>query len=139
VKVWTVEFTAVSRDVAMSWSEEVAVRRERVVPVVLVGAVPLAALVALTIGRSAVLAATGAALVIVYWLLQTWFERIGTRGSIARMTAAAIGGVAVRYLFIVVALVAIAVVDRAHFLAAAASFLSVFTLYYVVKFALNVR
>ncbi len=114
-------------------------RHERVVPAVLLGAVPLASLVALSLGRSAVLAATGAALVIVYWLLQTWFERIGMQGSIARMTAAAIGGVAVRYIVVIVALVAIALVDQAHFLVAAASFLSVFTLYYVVKFALNMQ
>ncbi len=113
--------------------------RERVVPVVLVGAVPLAALVALSIGRSTALAAAGAALVLVYWLLQTWFERIGMTGSIARMTAAAVGGVAVRYLFVIAALVVIALVDRPHFLAAAASFLAVFTVYYVVKFALSTR
>jgi len=130
----------VSRDSEVSGSGEVAFRRhERVVPAVLLGAVPLASLVALSLGRSAVLAATGAALVIVYWLLQTWFERIGMQGSIARMTAAAIGGVAVRYIVVIVALVAIALVDQVHFLVAAASFLSVFTLYYVVKFALNMQ
>jgi hypothetical protein len=123
----------------MSWSAAVTFRRERVVPVVLVGAVPLAALVALSIGRSTALAAAGAALVLVYWLLQTWFERIGMTGSIARMTAAAVGGVAVRYLFVIAALVVIALVDRPHFLAAAASFLAVFTVYYVVKFALSTR
>jgi hypothetical protein len=123
----------------MSWSAAVAFRRERIVPVVLVGAVPLAALVAFSIGRSTVLAAAGAALVLIYWLLQTWFERIGMTGSIARMTAAAVGGVAVRYLFVIAALVVIALVDRPHFLAAAASFLDVFTVYYVVKFALSTR
>ena len=116
-----------------------AFRRERVVPVVLAGAVPVAALVALALGHSALLAAAGAALVIVYWLLQVWFERIGMKGSIARMAAAAVGGVALRYIVVVAALVAIALADRAHFLAAAASFLLVFTLYYVIKFALNVR
>lgn len=123
----------------MSWSAEVALRRERIVPVVLVGAVPLAALVALALGRSALPAAAGAVLVLVYWLLQTGFERIGMQGSIARMTAAAVGGVAVRYLFVIVALVVIAFIDRAHFLAAALSFLAVFTVYYVVKFALSAR
>jgi hypothetical protein len=116
-----------------------ALDRQAVVPIVLAAAVPLAVVVALAFGHSPVMAAVGAALVIVYWLLQRWFTKIGMRGSVIQSAAVAVGGVAVRMMLVIIVLVAIALTDRTGFLTAAITFLSVFALYYVVNYALVVR
>jgi hypothetical protein len=116
-----------------------ALNRQAVVPVVLAVAVPLAAVVALVVGHSPLMAAVGAVLVIVYWLLQRWFTKVGMRGSVIQSAAVAVGGVAVRMMLVIIVLVAIALTDRTGFLTAAITFLSVFALYYVVNYALVVR
>ena len=116
-----------------------ALNRQAVVPVVLAVAVPLAALVALAAGHSPFMAAVGAALVVVYWLLQRWFTKVGMQGSVIQSAAVAVGGVAVRMMLVIIVLVSIALADRTGFLTAAITFLSVFALYYVVNYALVVR
>ena len=81
----------------------------------------------------------GALLVVVYWLLQRWFTKVGMRGSTIQSAAVAVGGVAVRMMLVIIVLVAIALTDRTGFLTAAITFLSVFALYYIVNYALVVR
>lgn len=116
-----------------------ALNRQAAVPVVLAAAVPIAAVVALAVGRSPLMAAIGALLVVAYWLLQRWFTKIGMRGSVIQSAAVAVGGVAVRMMLVVIVLVSIALADRTGFLTAAITFLSVFALYYLVNYALVVR
>ena len=116
-----------------------ALNRQAAVPLVLAAAVPLAAIVALAVGHSPAMAAAGALLVVVYWLLQRWFTKVGMRGSTIQSAAVAVGGVAGRMMLVIIVLVAIALTDRTGFLTAAITFLSVFALYYIVNYALVVR
>jgi hypothetical protein len=88
--------------------------------------------VAAFVGQSVWAAAIGAGLAIVYWALEalTW-RRARHRKDLA--LGLALRGMAARIAVVVVGLAAVGVADRPAFPAAALSFLSVFTLYVVVR------
>jgi len=114
-------------------------RRSLLVPVVLAAAIPVAAAVAYAFGQPPAYAALGAALVFVYWLLQTAFNRFGMRGTPMQGIAVGVGGVAVRIMFVLIVLVGIALVSRTAFLVTAISFLAVYAVYLLVNFTLVVK
>lgn len=104
----------------------------------LLAAVPLAALVAWALGRSAALAAVGASLVLVYWLLERAFAVLGARGPFGQGLIVGLAGMAARLALVMGVLVAVGMLDRPQFVECAVAFLAVFTLYFFTNVLLVV-
>lgn len=102
-------------------------------PLLLVTATLTCTGVAVLTGRPAWAAAAGAGLVLVYWALEVVAWRSASRGTINHAVAAAVGGAVVRMAVALVCLVAVGVLARAAFPAAALSFLAAFTVYMTVR------
>lgn len=102
-------------------------RANLIITLVLVGCIPLAAVVALLVGAAWWAAAYGAGLVLVYWGLDRLFTALGQSGSMQRAVLLSVGGVAVRLVVVGAALAAFGLLARPEFATAAIAFLAVFT------------
>ena len=85
------------------------------------------------LGHSVWAALLGAALVVVYWLLELLSARLGARGSFSNALAVGLGGMVVRFAVVVGALVAVGFLARPVFADAAVSFLIAYSAYQVVR------
>lgn len=97
--------------------------------VVLAVAVVACVAVAALAGGTVWSAAVGSLLVVVYWLLERLFARLGAKGSFGHGMAVGVGGMAVRLALVVGVLVAIGVTARDAFASAALAFLATYTVY----------
>lgn len=107
-------------------------RRQFAAPLALVAVTLACATVAAFVGQPAWAAAAGAGLAFVYWALEalTW-RRAKDREGLA--LGLALRGMAIRLVVVLAALIAIGLLDRPSFAAAALSFLVAFTVYVLVR------
>jgi hypothetical protein len=85
------------------------------------------------LGRSVWAAVLGAALVVVYWVLELQSARLGARGSFSNALAVGLGGMVVRFTVVVGVLVAVGFLARPVFAEAALSFLIAYSAYQVLR------
>jgi hypothetical protein len=104
------------------------VRSEPLIPV-FVAAVVLSVVLAAALGEAVWAAALGSGLVVVYWLLERLFARLGSRGSFGHGMAVGVAGMAVRLALVVGVLIAIGLAARDDFATAALAFLGTYTIY----------
>ena len=95
--------------------------------------IPLAAVVAGAAGGSAPMAAAGAGLALLFWVLDEAATALGRRGDVRQAVAASVGGVMVRYLVVGGLLVVAGLIDRDGFLSCVLTFMALFTVLLVVR------
>jgi len=101
--------------------------RRLTIPLALIVCIPLSAAVAVAAGGSAPMAAAGAGLALLFWLLDEAAIALGRRGGAHQAVAASVGGVVVRYIVIGGLLVAAGLLDRGGFLSCVLTFMALFT------------
>jgi hypothetical protein len=102
--------------------------RKLTIPLALTVSIPLAAVLAVVAGGSAPMAAAGAGLALLFWILEEAATAIGRRGGVRQAVAASVGGVVVRYIVVGGLLVAAGLLDRGGFLSCVLTFMALFTL-----------
>ena len=96
--------------------------------------IPVAVVTAYLLDRSLWLAALGAGLVLVYWLLEMVALRLGSRGTFNRAIAVGIGGMLTRMIVVLGALAIVGLLTtRPDTLTCIAAFIGTFTVYFVVR------
>jgi hypothetical protein len=104
------------------------------VAAILAAAVTACVVVALLTGRHAAGAAAGALLVPLYWLGERAAARLGAReATFARALLVGLGGMVARLAVVLGVLVAIGVLWRDQFAAAAVAFLATYTVYMFLR------
>jgi hypothetical protein len=106
---------------------------QRSMALVLIGLVVLAAVVAVLLGKSVWATSLGAALVVVYWLLELLFIRRARQASSGGAVAVTLAGMLVRFVIVLGSLVALGVWRRPVFLDAVVGFLGAYTVYMMVR------
>jgi hypothetical protein len=101
--------------------------RRLAIPLALLGGIPASMAVAAAIGGDPLMAAAGAALVLVHWAMSVGFDAIAQSGSPPRAAVASAVGMVVRYVVIGGALLAVALLDRDDFPSCVVAFLALFT------------
>jgi hypothetical protein len=101
--------------------------RRLTIPLALIVSIPLAAAVAGAAGGSAPMAAAGAGLALLFWLLEEAATALGRRGDARQAVAASVGGVFIRYIVIGGLLVVAGLLDRDGFLSCILTFMALFT------------
>jgi hypothetical protein len=107
--------------------------RRLTIPLALTVSIPLAAAVAFAAGGSAPMAAVGAGLALLFWLLDEAASAVGRRGSARQAVAAGVGGVVIRYIVVGGLLVAAGLLDRGGFISCVLTFTALFTALLAVK------
>jgi hypothetical protein len=102
--------------------------RRLTIPLALTVSIPLSAAVAVAAGGSAPMAAVGAGLALLFWLLDEAATAVGRRGGARQAVAASVVGVVVRYVVIGGLLVVAGLLDRGGFLSCVLTFMALFTL-----------
>jgi len=110
-----------------------SIRRETVLLLALLAMTAVCGVVAALLERQAWAAALGAALVVVYWLLELLAARLGARGSFANALAVGLGGMVARMVVVLGALAAIRFLAKPAFPEAALSFLLAYSAYQVLR------
>lgn len=75
----------------------------------------------------------GAALVLLYWVVERTSARLGRRGSFVHGVVVGVAGMILRLALVLGALVGVGLLDRPAFPDAALSFLATYSLYQVVR------
>jgi hypothetical protein len=101
--------------------------RRLTIPLALTVSIPLSAAVAAVAGGSAPMAAAGAGLALLFWLLDEAAVALGRRGDVRQAVAAGVGGVVVRYVVVGGLLVVAGLLDRGGFLSCVLTFMALFT------------
>lgn len=108
--------------------------KQALAPLSAAACVPVAALVTWSLGADVALAAVGAALGLLYSLLELGTLLLASRGSFGRSVAVGVGGMVLRLLIMLAALAAIGLLTtREQTLAAVLGFIAAFTVSFVVR------
>lgn len=107
--------------------------RRLTIPLALTISIPLSAAVAAVAGGSAPMAAAGAGLALLFWLLDEAAVALGHRGDVRQAVAAGVGGVVVRYIVVGGLLVVAGLLDPGGFLSCVLTFMALFTVLLVAK------
>lgn len=102
--------------------------RRLTISLALTVSIPLAATLAVVAGGSGPMAAAGAGLALLFWVLEEVATAVGRRGGVRQAVAASVGGVVVRYIVVGGLLIAAGLIDRDGFLSCALTFMALFTL-----------
>lgn len=110
--------------------------RQALPPALALVCVPVAALVAHLLDRSAWLAALGAALVLVHWALDVASAKLGMRGSFNQAIGVGVSGMVLRLLVVLGALALVgALTSKSQTLTCIMAFIGTFTVYFLVRLA----